>query len=389
MAGDTADQSAAVSGTRNWRLSLSFGGMDAAIILTAREARALMARASNDNKLKGSPGHRLSHAVVGVPLTAVGTWLGRGSGNGAADENLGAALGGELREMATAAGRLAYYVDGPEGGGPPLLLVHSINAAGSSYEVRPLYELYRQSRRVYSLDLPGFGFSDRSDRIYTPRLMTDAVLAMVAEIEREHGTGPIDALALSLSCEFLARAASERTEAFRSLALISPTGFDRRAPRLGPPGSTRAMPGLRRFFTFAPWRRPFFDLLTSRASIRYFLRKTWGSKDIDEGLLAYDRATTRPPGAEHAPYCFISGFLFSNDITRVYDSLALPVWMAHGTRGDFTDYSHVGAMTTKPNWTIDVFETGALPHFEMLDRVDGAYRAFLARVTGGTALAPG
>ncbi len=68
--------------------------------------------------------------------------------------------------------RLSYYV---AGNGPPLLLVHSINAAASAYEVRPIFERMVATNRVYAVDLPGFGFSDRSKREYTPRLYTDAI----------------------------------------------------------------------------------------------------------------------------------------------------------------------------------------------------------------------
>jgi len=75
--------------------------------------------------------------------------------------------------------------------------------------VRPLYERYRSARRVFALDLPGYGFSDRSDRAHTTRLMTDAVLSMLREIRLRCGETPIDALALSLSSEFLGRAAVE------------------------------------------------------------------------------------------------------------------------------------------------------------------------------------
>jgi pimeloyl-ACP methyl ester carboxylesterase len=70
--------------------------------------------------------------------------------------------GERIEFVSPGAGRLSYYVSGH---GPPLLLVHSINAAGSAYEVKPLYEHYARSRTVYALDLPGFGFSDRSDEI--------------------------------------------------------------------------------------------------------------------------------------------------------------------------------------------------------------------------------
>lgn len=294
------------------------------------------------------------------------------------------AVSGELRALQSVACRLCYYSAGPAADHAtapeaPLLLVHSINAAGSAYEVRPLYEHYRALRTVYAPDLPGFGFSDRSDRAYTPRLMTDAIHAMVQEIRRIHGPAPIDALALSLASEFLARAAVEMPDAFRTLAFVSPTGFDRGAPRYGPRGSHRGMPWLRRLFTFPLWDERFFDLLTSRASIRFFLRKTWGSKDIDEGLLDYDCITTRQPGARHAPYYFVSGFLFSDDVTRLYEALNMPVWMAHGERGDFVDFRYKRALEHRPNWTFCVFPTGALPHFEVLDAFTRAYDAFLAR----------
>jgi pimeloyl-ACP methyl ester carboxylesterase len=286
------------------------------------------------------------------------------------------ALSGERREIDSPAGRLSYYVDGV---GPPLLLLHSINAAGSGYEVKPLYDHYRASRTVYALDLPGFGFSDRSDRDYTPRLMTDAVHAIAREINARHGSAAFDALALSLSSEFLSRAATEAQGGFRTLALVSPTGFNGKKPRYGTPGSTRGNAALYRTFTFPLWRKGFFSLLTSKPSIRYFLKKTWGSPNIDEGLLEYDYLTTHQPGADNAPFYFVSGYLFSNDINRVYDELSLPVFMSHGVRGDFQDYGLKPTVDGKPNWTIRVFQTGALPHFEVLDAFVREYDAFLQK----------
>ncbi|GAB5492156.1 MAG: hypothetical protein Phog2KO_23710 [Phototrophicaceae bacterium] len=49
----------------------------------------------------------------------------------------------------------------------PLVLLHSINAAANAYEMQPLFEHYQDDRPVYVLDLPGFGFSDRSNRDYS------------------------------------------------------------------------------------------------------------------------------------------------------------------------------------------------------------------------------
>jgi pimeloyl-ACP methyl ester carboxylesterase len=288
------------------------------------------------------------------------------------------AVPGKRRELHSNAGLLSYYAAGPSNGARPLLLIHSINAAGSAYEVGPLYDHYCTERPVYALELPGFGFSERSARNYTPRLMTDAIHAMVAEIACIHGPNPIDAVALSLSAEFLARAASENLSAFRSLALISPTGFSATTPEVAPITATRAKPALRNFLAFPLWDRGIFRLLTSKPSIRYFLRKTWGSSNIDEGMVEYDYLTTRQPGARYAPYSFVSGFLFTAGIQQIYRSLELPVWMAHGVRGDFQDYLRAAIFKTKPNWTIQSFQTGALPHFEILSEVTRSYDEFLS-----------
>jgi pimeloyl-ACP methyl ester carboxylesterase len=285
------------------------------------------------------------------------------------------AVSGERREFDSFVGRLSYYAAGPSNAAP-LLLIHSINAAGSAYEVRPLYEHYSADRAVFALDLPGFGFSERGNRNYTPRLMIDAIHAMMTEIASRHGEAPIDVVAVSLGAEFLVRAASEDAKSFRSVGLISPTGFNRSTPEDAPANSTRAMPRFRKVLSL--FGNGFFRLLTKRAIIRYYLKKTWGSNRIDEGLLEYDYLTTHQPDAHFAPYAFVSGFLFSKDIQAIYRSLKLPVWMVHGDRGDFTDYTKAPLFERKPNWSIQIFPTGAMPHFEMLEKVCRSYDAFLS-----------
>ncbi|MET0443161.1 MAG: alpha/beta hydrolase [Pseudorhodoplanes sp.] len=288
------------------------------------------------------------------------------------------AVDGQRIALSSSAGPLSYYRDGAPDAAP-LLLIHSINAAGSAYEMKPIYDHFRSRRAVYALDLPGFGFSERSDRPYDARLMTDAVHAMTEVIRQAHGDAPIDAIALSLGSEFLARAAAEMPERYRTLGLISPTGVDSRAPYEKPPLSNRGMPWLYATFRNPLWSKPFFDLLSSRKSIRFFLKKTFGSPNIDESLLDYDYLTTHQPGARHAPYRFVSGYLFSTDITRIYDQLKMPVWVTHGIRGDFVDYTGLDRYRLQPNWTIEKMPTGALPHFELREDFLRRYEAFLAR----------
>lgn len=274
-------------------------------------------------------------------------------------------------------GRLAAWVAGQ---GPPLLLVHSINAAGTAAEVQPLHAHFSASHTVFALDLPGYGLSDRPDMAYTPQLMTDALLAMVAHIQARCGPQPVAALALSLSCEFLARAAVASPACFKQLALVSPTGFNGRRSWRGLPGSTRGMPWLYRLLRGpgGRWGLPLYRQLTRPGVIRYFLQRTWGSQQIDEVLWRYDLLTTRQPGAEFAPLHFLAANLFSADIHSVYAALALPVWMSHGVRGDFTNYVGSVLVRQAPNWQFSVYQTGALPHFELPDQFNADFTAVLA-----------
>ncbi|MEA1835105.1 alpha/beta fold hydrolase [Methylobacterium durans] len=289
------------------------------------------------------------------------------------------ALPGRLQRLRTPVGAVNLYDDGLESG-VPLLLIHSVNAAASAYEVRPLYRHFARSRPVYALDLPGFGFSERRRQVYTPAVMVGAIHAVVAEIRRRHAAVRIDAIALSLSAEYLARAALERAQDYRSLGLISPTGFDARLSGRGPLGGNRGNDTARAALDLPVSGQALFDALTSRPSMRYFLEKTWGSRDIDEGLLDYGYASAHQPGAEHAPFSFIAGHLFPTDATRLYDALWLPVWMIHGTRGDFVDYRYADAFYDRPNWTIETMPTGAFPHFERLGAVARSYELFLDEI---------
>ncbi len=294
---------------------------------------------------------------------------------------LPAPLGGERLDLPGPAGRLAAYVDGPaDGTAPPLLLVHSVNAAAGAAEVRPVYDHARSTRPVMAIDLPGFGLSDRSDRPYSIRLMTDAVLQAARALQARCGARPVDVLGLSLGTEFVARAAVEQPALFRRLALVSPTGMRGTKARRGAPGSAIGPAWVLKMLRGPGWGGALFRGLTRPDVIAYFLRRTWGSKDIDLALWRYDVLSTRVAGAEHAPLHFLSASLFSADITSVYEAVQQPVWMSHGTRGDFTDYRGKAALLQqRPHWRCTVYpDTGALLYFERPQQYGADLEAFLA-----------
>lgn len=274
---------------------------------------------------------------------------------------LTSALDGELHYVNTpSAGRLAYYAAGPQvRGRPPLLLVHSVNAAASAFEMRPLFERLSRDRRVYAIDLPGFGFSSRMPREYTPALMRDVLLEFVHLVLKD---APTEVVALSLAAEFVALAAAARPDAVRTLTLISPTGMSPRARRV------RANPGLLRLLQVAAWSRPFFDLLTSRPSLRLFTSQS-ARRRMPSVFTDYAYATSHQPDAEHAPYAFVAGGLFTPDIFDVYESLRQPVLLIYGS-DPFAQFDYVDQLVSCENWSIvPLPRAGALAHWDFPDLV--------------------
>ena len=279
------------------------------------------------------------------------------------------ALGGVHTILATPAGDISLYRVQPEGGAsgaPILLLIHSVNAAASAAEVAPLYAHYSQLRPVVAMELPGYGLSDRSERPYTLRLMTDAVHAVVEHLRAAQGGAPVDVLAVSLACEFAARASVEAPGSIARLALVSPTGFSGKRRHYGPTGSSRGVAWLHRLVSRPLWAQGLFDALTRPGVVRYFLKRTWGAPQVDEALWRYCVQTARQPGARHAPLHFLAANLFSADVNALYEALTCPVWMSMATRGDFTDYRGRDTVQGRPNWQIHRVEGGALPYFEDL-----------------------
>jgi len=279
-----------------------------------------------------------------------------------------AAVSGEIEVLSTSVGLIRLYCSDQFNlpSTPPLLLVHSVNAVGSAAEVEPLFEHYRQSRCVYAIDLPGFGGSDRSEKIFDPRLMTDALHAVISHISGKHAMSGLDVLALSLSAEFAARACVEKPDSIRRLAMVSPTGFQGKRDFHGPEGSTRFVPWLYRLLTWPAWSKTLFRLLTRPGVIRYFLKGMQGSEAVSEALWKYGVHTAQQPDAHHAPLHFLSGRLFSADVNSLYAAVNKPVWVSMATNGNFTDYRRRTSLAGRSNWQFHSMEGGALPYFEDL-----------------------
>lgn len=312
--------------------------------------------------------------LLAALATAIGGWIGYSALAINHDMDLAPALDAERQTFESAsAGGLSYYAD-RGGAGRSLVLIHSINAGASAYEMRPIFEHYRGQRPVYALDLPGFGFSERSDRVYSPALYASAI----HEFIETQVSDKADVIALSLGSEFVARAAYERPDLFHSLALISPSGLSERNAenRVQSAGRQGSGDRLLRIFSFPLWSQAFYDLLVSPPSLRYFLSRSFVGP-VDQGLLEYAYPTTHQPGARYAPLYFVSGKLFTPDIWQsVYQRLELPVLVIYD-HDSYVSFELLPRALELPNWHgARITPTLGLPHFEKLPDVAHALDRF-------------
>lgn len=264
--------------------------------------------------------------------------------------------------------RLAYYADTTHAG-RPLVLIHSINAAPSSFEVKPLFDHYRHSRPVYSLDLPGFGHSERDAGPYSPERFAQAIADFLVQIVKV----PADVIALSLSAEFAARAASVLPAGqMASLVIISPTGFMQR-----PLPSPRTARFVHKVLSLTALRG-LYTLVASRRSIRYYLGRSFVGAP-SPALLDYAYATSHQPGARYAPLTFLSTQLFTPDaINQLYGKLTgLPV-LAIADRDPYITFERLAEfVASHPNWqAVSLAPHLGLPHWERLPETLAALDAF-------------
>jgi pimeloyl-ACP methyl ester carboxylesterase len=306
--------------------------------------------------------------TAGVAAAAAGWWITYSNFLINHHVPLRKAIDADLVHLETeAAGEVACYED-KRAAGRPLVLIHSVNAAGSAYEMGPIFSRYRLNRPVIAMDLPGFGFSERSNQIYSPRVYHEAILEM---LEREVGE-PVDVVALSLGCEFAARAAVIQPEKFHSLTFISPSGFSaprkmRASQRAGLEGrSDRAY----RALSNQLWGRPLYDLIATKASIRWFLKQSFVGP-VPEDMIEYDYATAHQPGAQYAPLYFVSGKLFTQGILPAfYERLELPVQVLFD-QDAFVGFERLPqVLQAHDNWQATrIIPSRGLPQFERMDDV--------------------
>jgi len=291
------------------------------------------------------------------PLAAAGALVGGGGLAAAAnrklrnDAALDQPLPGEDRVYRWR-GMDVSYVEYGDPADEDLLLVHGMNAAGTSMEFAEVWEQLAEEYHVVAPDLPGFGRSDRPPLVYSASLYE----AFLADFARDVTDDPI-CLASSLSSAHAVSAAD--TAGFSELILVCPTAT--------------TMPGGRKLWLRTLLRTPLvgtaaFNLIGSRKSIDYF-GADHGFYDVEnkpETLTAYQYRSAHRPGARYAPASFVSGYLDADlDLETAIANLNVPVTLVWGRETELTPLRDGRDLATATGASLVVVDYAKLqPHVE-------------------------
>jgi pimeloyl-ACP methyl ester carboxylesterase len=280
-----------------------------------------------------------------------------------------ATLGGESGEILWRGHRVAFTRHGQ---GSPVLLVHGMYAGASSFEWRHTIPALAERHTVFSLDLLGFGNSDRPAARYTPGLYQALLADVVARVVCDACT----VVASGLSAAQLIALATRNPGRIASLALVAPTGVARlRKPEATGSRTARALLG-------APLvGNAVYHRLTSPVRMREQLQAMY----FDDRLVTPELVdsyvhSAQQPGGKYAISALLDGRL-SVDVRAAVRRLRLPTLLLWGEVARRNPVAHAHAFRVLKHdleWTL-VHDAGDLPHDERSDEVNATLRSFLER----------
>jgi pimeloyl-ACP methyl ester carboxylesterase len=277
---------------------------------------------------------------------------------------------GETEELVLHRLRVRYRDTGQ---GDPVVLVHGIGRSLEDWNEQ--HELLEGRHRVISMDLPGFGWSDRLPQRTTLARLGAWVPAFLDALAVE---GPVHLIGNSLGGAVAMAFAAEHPERIRDLVLVNSAGFGREvaigirlvalrplAPLLLRPSltrSTRAMRGLFHDPSFAteerialthrlskrptdaileaahelgtfrgirePWRR---KLLAQLADLDLPILVTWGAKDLILPAIHLDAAKRALPQARTHLFP-VAGHMPQIEAAEQFAEIVEGFWREHGRR---------------------------------------------------------
>ena len=260
------------------------------------------------------------------------------------------------------------------GSGPPILLIHGIHAAAWSYEWRNNVDALARTNTVYTIDLLGFGLSERPAIRYSARLYISLISDFVSRVIDE----PTVLVASSLSAAYAIVLAARDPHRFPAVCLIAPSGLVRLNEPVGIGGEAG------RLAVDTPIAgTAMFNALVSRPQLRRYLKNVYSNDaTVTKELVDIYYATSHQSGARHAPAAFLSGHL-NIDVRHALRRLSQPALLVWGEQGSMAPVEEFrGFREIKRDFEISVLSpAGDLPHDERSEDFNVILSTWLNRLS--------
>ncbi len=256
------------------------------------------------------------------------------------------------------------------GAGPPLVLLHGVHAAASSFEMRNIFEPLSQQFTVYAIDLLGFGKSDRPNVAYSAAMYSDLLREFLEQVAVIGGQSAV-VVASSLSTAYAVAVARARPDLVARLVLLAPSDITGLGAVGRAFGSLLALPLL---------GTALFNGLVSRRSIERFLLQAYADPwRVDQTVVGQQWATAHQPNARLAPAAFVAGRL-DRPFWEIAVPVAMPVLVIRGDRPGIGPQTPDAALHgLNRSVTIETISgAGQLPHEEAWDQVVTLLESWMA-----------
>ncbi|MFN6461867.1 MAG: alpha/beta fold hydrolase [Nostoc sp. DedVER02] len=281
----------------------------------------------------------------------------------------------------TSLGRMVYYT---ASGSPwqdnitaneereTLVFLHGFGGGSSAYEWSKVYPAFAAEYRVIAPDLIGWGRSEHPVRNYN----IDDYLTTIREFFEQTCTGPVTAIASSLTAAFTIRVAAANPDLFKSLILTTPAG-------LSDFGENYSRSFFAQLVSVPVVDRLIYSTgVATSGGIRSFLeqRQFAQSNRVYEEIVDAYLQSAQQPNAEYAALSFVRGDLCF-DLSLYIQQLTTPTAIIWGQKSEFTGPS-IGRRLAEMNpQAIRFFQqlenVGLTPQLEVPAVTIGLIRKFL------------
>lgn len=264
-------------------------------------------------------------------------------------------------------GNIHYTI---HGNGRPLILLHETNIGFSAKEWDNNIEFLSGYYKVYCIDLPGYGKSEKQPITYTAYLYASFINDFISNVIKR----PVSAIGNGTSCIFMMMAYELNAKNFKKFILIEPLGITSGLP-------TKQDKKLLSLLNLPLLGTSIYTFLSSYSSIKKYLytqaffSKECISKELIDTL--YFSAHKGGIVSRYSTASFLSHFM-NTDIKTVLKELKLPFMVVWGENSIHNPIENMEILEEiRPDINYCIFEkTRALPHYENSTEFNKVCREF-------------